>query len=136
MKFTIMGVTDNNALLTTIENGLTIESDSVAIGAKADRTINPKASAPPNSPNLQSTSTRGATIKENPTPNNAWVRSGSKNNRITEITPKIIHIKSLISRLRMSIIVAEPNITRANKILIWKISNSSMIYFLPDYFSI
>jgi len=118
MKLIIIGDTESNALLTKIENGLIAESDRVAIGAKADNTIKPNASAPPNNPNLQSISTNGATINEKPTPKAASIRSGSKNNRIPEIAPKTIHIISDISRLRISIMVAELNITKASKILI------------------
>jgi len=117
MKLIIIGDTEISALLTKIENGLIAESDKVAIGAKADKTINPKASAPPNNPNLQRISTTGATINENPTPKAASSIFGSKNSKIPETTPKIIHIKSDISRLRISIMVAETNMIRASRIL-------------------
>ena len=117
MKLIIIGDTESKALLTKIVNGLTAEPDKVAIGAKAESTIKPNASAPPNNPNLQSTRTNGATINEKPTPKAASIRSGSKNKRTTEIAPKIIHIKSDISRLRMSIMVAELSITKAKRIL-------------------
>ena len=134
MKLNIIGDTESKALFTTMENGLTAESVNVAIGASADNTINPKASAPPNKPNLHNMRTNGATMRENPTPNAASMMFGSKNNRTTEIPPKTIQIKSEISRLRISIIVAIPSIAKANKILICKMSNSIMCYFPSDHF--
>lgn len=127
MKFAINGVIDSNALLTKIVNGLIPVSVKVAIGAKEDKTINPKASAPPKSPNLQRIRAKGVTISAKPTPNNASIRLGSKNIKTTEIEPKIIHIKSDISLFLMSMIVAELNMVKAKRILIKERSSSIMV---------
>jgi hypothetical protein len=127
IKLIIIGDTESMVLLTKIEKGLIAESENVAIGAKDTKTINPNASAPPNNPNLHSIKTNGAIINEKPIPIAAWIKSGSRNKRATEITPKIIHNKSDISRFRISMIVAKLNITRARIIRTWKISISNMI---------
>jgi len=131
--FIKIGVTETNAALVRVVNGVICKDPNVVIGAIAERTIKQSASAPPNTPSLQINNTTGAIIIDIANKTKVRHRSPLRKNNNTATPPNPIHKMSLISRLRMSITVAMDSMENAKIIrIMFKLDMLSIIqHYLP-----